>query len=364
MALPLGVIILFIVIGCILVLLVIVGIICKKYLRGDFQNKRKIDDADEPLLEDCYDEFTGKHETKKNFSQTKELNSSEEKTADQIRQKYRKDKTSQSSQASSRKGSDSSSRDGGKHGIATSLLEKAAGFSNDSSDREKESLGSSASVDRVPAWQATLIQEESDIPETSDLGTDFSSIESQSPLPILEPHSSQTQDTQPPPPYTQHLRPDSLSSTFAGEASVVLSLKYLSTTNVIIGTIKKLENVNLNAKGTPRDISFHLKLLPKGKHRMKTPWRASGTENLSLTFTMGSIKISRMVQGVLCLRLYGRLLSSRFARPKCYGECTINLKDILGKDGEVEMTCPLTSKGLYKSTEDLRFSTDDELENH
>ena len=61
-----GVIILFVVIGCILVLLLIVGIICKKYLRGDFQTKRKIDDADEPLLEDCYDEFTGKHEVNKN----------------------------------------------------------------------------------------------------------------------------------------------------------------------------------------------------------------------------------------------------------------------------------------------------------
>ena len=52
----------FIVIGCILELLLIVGIICKKYLRGDFQIKRTIDDADEPLLEDCHDEFTGKNE--------------------------------------------------------------------------------------------------------------------------------------------------------------------------------------------------------------------------------------------------------------------------------------------------------------
>jgi len=365
MAIPLGAIILFVVILIILILLCILAVYVKKWLRGDFSrnNETTLDDADEPLLEDGF-EIVVEEEKDKNLKASQKLTSSETITAEQIKEKYRKDKSETSSIASSYK--DSQSTHSEKHGITDTLLQKSIQLDITSSQQSLDSQISSKIVvkdEKLSEFETTeeslpafaIVEDYTDptedvsqqtIPEASEATPEQPSLND-----LLIP---------PPPPYTPPL---STTESFAGDASINLTLKYIESTKCILGNIKRLENVNMEAANCPRDISFHLKLLPKSKYRMKTPWRVCGSDDLSLTLTIGPVKTAELLEGILCVRLYGRVKANRFARAKCHGECTIKLSNLIGHDGALALTKKLSSKNQFKSTEDLRFTTDDESDN-
>jgi len=261
-----------------LIVLILIAVFAKKYLKGDYiKNKEEeVEEADQPLLEDdsVYEE--------------KEFQPQQEKTPAIIIEKYKK------KQRESNKSVTLSLIDRNRTSTAIFLLTVESFNSNTSPDSSVYEIDSSGS--------------------------------------------------------------------FAGDASIWLMLKYIESTNCIIGNIKTIQGLNAAATNCPKDISFHLKLLPKGKFRMKTPWRPSTSSSLSLTFTIGPVKTAQILKCLLCIRLYGRLTSSKFARPICHGECTVKLSNLLGVEDGLEIEKHFLPKNQFASTEDLRFTTDSESE--
>lgn len=362
--------------------------ICKKKKKNE--RKRIEDEADQPLLEDGDDEYS-KH--------VRELTASELKTADQIRQKYRKANQVTSSGESQDEGGDTTrkSRPPGM-GLTNTILQAAKKFQEDASseynegaeyhfNKKQPQIGASQQTPasaQIPVPIKNGQQEETDTTQSSakmkpqqqqDLNEQSPSSSSTSTLlspshqlqhPARHENNSDvgsTTSSRPPSSIASNPPDDDVGdSSFAGDASVYLSIKYLESTDCIIGNIKKLKNVNMNAKNCPKDISFHLKLLPRGKFRMKTPWRVCSTGDLSLTFTIGPVKTRQIIDSSLCVRLYGRMTKNRFARAKCYGECMVKLNQLFGIEGNLMLVKKLVTKSHHKSSDDFRFTTDDESE--
>jgi len=298
----------------IVVALCLIVLMCRKCIKAD-KKRNKEDFADQPLLEGALEEREGSvFEEIEEEKEEKKV----QRTPSEIIKKYKGENNfdETSSYTSSRHPSPVSSTRPAST-VSDSLLQKAQLFVSttpDGSTKEEEEK-----------------EEEEKKKEADD-------------------------EIEPPPPL------NTFTHLFAEHANILITLKYIESTSCIIGNIKKLENVNLAASQCPKDISFHLKLLPKGKYRMKTPWRPATQSELSLTFTIGPVKTTQILKYMLCLRLYGRSTSNRFSKPKCYGECTVKLSNLLSSEDGVELVKPLTSKNQYKIGDDSSFTTDSESE--
>ena len=384
------------------IFLCILGV-CLKKRYGARKRKPTKDDADQPLLEEGFERDDASSSSspsssalreKKDSDYTKhihKLTSNELKTADQIRRKYRKESKGQHSVSQ-----DGSSKDNvmpQKH-LSNSILQVAQKFSQGAtsidSDNETyhynkaKQIGSASNPSGSIHIPVPVKDEEgknsAQIFEDPNASFDESSISdnrSMGRYQMSDERSSTTSSYQATLLHQQQdfvnvmsssdnqfSKPsDMVDSSFAGEASLHLSIKYLESTDCIIGNIKRLQNINMNAKACPKDISFHLKLLPKGRYRMKTPWRVCNAEDLSLTFTIGPVKTKQVIDSFLCIRLYGRMTKNRFARAKCYGECMVKLNQLFGVEGNVILVKKLVLKNMNeRSTDDLRFTTDEESE--
>ena len=373
---------------CIVLLIVFLCALLIYKKKKGHQRQRIEDEADQPLLEDGdgVDDEYSKH--------VRQLTASELKTADQIRRKYKKAKQVTSSGESQDEGSGDTSKKSRPPGmgLSSTILDAAKKFQKDSSsdyNNKDDEYHFNKGQPQIGATQHTPASAQIPVP-IKDEKHDEKGGEDQ-----IDPSAS------PQPPSYQQQHPASLNplyhednsdvgsttssrtssraqssvasnhpddnvmtadSSFSGDASIYLSINYLESTDCIIGNIKKLKNVNMNAKNCPKDISFHLKLLPRGKFRMKTPWRVCGTNDLSLTFTIGPVKTRQIIDSSLCIRLYGRMSKNRFARAKCYGECMIKLNQLFGIEGNLKLVKKLVSKSHHKSADDFRFTTDDESE--
>ena len=294
--------------------LILVVCISRKCIRANkVVNKRKEDFADQPLLENGHEDREGSvSEEIEDKKEEKKL----QRTPSEVIKKYKGENNFETLNYTLTRNSSQSSHN-----------------PSQSSSVKPPSTISDNLLRKAQVFNARITDEESAKDEEED-----DEFESPPPLNI-----------------TSHL--------FAEHANILVALKYIETTSCIIGNIKKLENVNLEASQCPKDISFHLKLLPKGRYRMKTPWRPADIPELSLTFTIGPVKTTQIMKYMLCLRLYGRASSNRFSKPKCYGECTVKLSNLLGAEDGLELVKPLTPKDQHKIVgEGNSFTTDSESE--
>lgn len=322
-----------------------------------------------------------------------QLTSAENKTADQIRRKYRNEK-GLNSQSDSDHGP-TTDQGPPKMAASATILQTAMYLSKQSSlIDDKESIYHFNKAPQKPIGMGRSSPESKKIPVPIKAYAEDVNLSNQHPVSLEDENnkrqkdwdegSSASQQQQQkqrdylpsiPPGQASHSSsmsegdnfslnssPASLLTTFAENASLHLSVKYIESTDCIVGSIKRLQNINMNAKGCPKDVSFHLKLLPKGKYRMKTPWRVCGTEDLALTFTIGPVKTRQIIDSQLCVRLYGRMTKHKFSRPKCYGECMVKLNRLFGVDGDLHIIKKIVSKSHHKSSDDLRFTTDEESE--
>lgn len=151
---------------------------------------------------------------------------------------------------------------------------------------------------------------------------------------------------------------------FASKATIILQLQYIEETQCIVGNIRSVEGLDFDAKHIPKDIQFHLKLLPGGKFRMKTPWRPTSDRALALTFTIGPVATQQMLKCRLCMRLYGRSSSKRYSGSRCYGESHITLDELLKRPNQMlDFRRYVIPKGKSSMGEESRFTTDSEAEN-
>jgi len=75
---------------------------------------------------------------------------------------------------------------------------------------------------------------------------------------------------------------------------------------------------------------------------------------LLLTHSVGPVTVKDMEQSKLCCRLYGKT-RKKLSRPKCYGECFIQLQEVLNKTEETlfeKRILPKASKSIIYGSQD------------
>lgn len=153
-------------------------------------------------------------------------------------------------------------------------------------------------------------------------------------------------------------------SNFSCKAVLVISLQYHKESQRIACAIKSVEDLDSAAYDAPVDVNFHWKLLPKKKHHGHTIHKKSTNKMFVLSFFVGPIQYEELVNTTLCVRMYGRM-KGIIKKQKCYGECFIPIKSIIGKTKPVEFRKKLMPKATYVPKDDdgfhFSFGTDTEV---
>jgi hypothetical protein len=140
-------------------------------------------------------------------------------------------------------------------------------------------------------------------------------------------------------------------SQFASKAVITVSLEYFQNNKHLVGVVKTVENWDKKASDVPKQVKFTAKTLPRRKYTANTPSKGIERENLAVSFLMGPVVYEEILNESLCIQMLGKRKRLGKQKWKCYGECYIELNDIVGKVNAVEFKRNIMPKATYIETD-------------
>jgi len=133
---------------------------------------------------------------------------------------------------------------------------------------------------------------------------------------------------------------------FVSKAIIVVSLRYFQENRRIIGVVKAVDNWNTKADDAPKQVKFVCKTITEKQYTANTNSKGTKRNILSLSFMLGPVVYEEILNASLCIQLLGKRKRLK-QKWKCYGECYINLNNIVGKKDAVEFRKNIMPKAVY-----------------
>ena len=145
------------------------------------------------------------------------------------------------------------------------------------------------------------------------------------------------------------VRKEDLKRSFSAHASISVSIEHQLQLNRIRGIIHSISG--FSALHSPDVVRFHTKIIPQCKIKSKTLWKSPNAKSFELEFVLGPLKGELDLDDFICMRLYGRKRRTGVPRVKCYGECSVPIRQLIGEPfkGDLKLL-PKAKAGSFKAS--------------
>jgi len=134
------------------------------------------------------------------------------------------------------------------------------------------------------------------------------------------------------------------------KTSLVVSLRYFQENEKIEGVVKSIDVHHLPK--VLQSVKFKAWTTTKVKSQAVTASKKldNGQNQefvLALSFMLGPVSNVEILNASICIQMYGKQKGLKHHKSKCYGECYVNLNEIVGKLDAVEFTKTLMPVGVF-----------------